>query len=113
MGGTGLSTRYCLVYVTAGSEEEAVRLGEAVVSARLAACANVFPGVKSVYRWEGNLEHATEAVLVLKTRMDLVPALRDEIKSRHSYQVPAFLVIPLDQVELAYASWMNSELRPT
>jgi uncharacterized protein involved in tolerance to divalent cations len=43
--------------------------------------------------------------------MDLVPALRDEIKSRHSYQVPAFLVVPLDQVEASYASWMNGELR--
>ncbi|MDI6895239.1 MAG: divalent-cation tolerance protein CutA [Bacillota bacterium] len=106
-----MSVRYCLVYVTAGSSEEAVGLGEAAVSARLAACANVVPGVTSVYRWEGNLEHASEAVLVLKTRMDLVPALRDEIKSRHSYQVPAFLVVPLDQVEASYASWMDGELR--
>lgn len=104
--------RFCLVYVTAGSEGEALALGEAAVSARLAACANVFPAVRSVYHWEGRLERASEAVLVLKTRTDLVPALQDEIKRRHSYQVPAFLVVPLDQVEPAYAAWMEAELRP-
>lgn len=103
--------KYCLVYVTASSEDEAARLGDAAVSARLAACANVFPGVRSVYLWEGRLEHAAEAVLILKTRMELVPALRDQIKMLHSYQVPAFLVVPLDQVEPAYACWMDSELR--
>ena len=105
-------SRYCLVYVTAGSEEEALALGEAAVSARLAACANVFPAIRSVYHWEGRLERASEAVLILKTRADLVPALRDEIKRRHSYQVPAFLVIPLEQVDDAYAAWMEAELRP-
>lgn len=105
-------SRYALVYVTAGDEEEALALGEAAVAARLAACANVIPGMNSVYWWEGRLERATEAILILKTRLDLVPALRDQIKGRHSYQVPAFLVVPLDQVEPAYASWMESVLRP-
>jgi periplasmic divalent cation tolerance protein len=105
-------SRYCLVYVTAGSEEEALALGEAAVAGRLAACANVFPAIGSVYHWEGRLERASEAVLVLKTRTDLVPALRDEIKRRHSYRVPAFLVVSLDQVEPAYAAWMEAELRP-
>ncbi|MBC7338533.1 MAG: divalent-cation tolerance protein CutA [Firmicutes bacterium] len=106
-------SRYCVVYVTAGNEEEATALGEAAVAARLAACANVIPGMRSVYWWEGKLERAGEAILILKTRTDLVPALRDEIRSRHSYQVPAFLVVPLDQVEPTYASWMESVLRPS
>lgn len=100
---------YCLVYVTASDEEEAMRLGEAAVNARLAACANVFP-IRSCYRWQGRLEKAVESVLILKTREELVPALEREIRSRHSYQVPAFLVIPLSHVEAEFARWMDGEL---
>lgn len=103
---------YCLVYVTAGGEEEAAALGEAAVAARLAACANVVPGVRSVYWWQGALERAAEAVLVLKTRGDLVEELRREIRRRHSYSVPAFLVVPLERVDPDYAAWMESVLRP-
>lgn len=104
--------RFCLVYVTASSEEEALSLAEAAVSARLAACANVYPAVRSFYRWEGRWERATEAVLILKTREDLVPELEREVKARHSYQVPAILTVPLDRVEAGFAAWMNAELRP-
>lgn len=100
----------CLVYVTASGAEEALALGEAMVGRKLAACANVLPGMRSVYEWEGKLEKAEEAVLILKTRRDLVPALEREIKARHSYQVPAVLTIPLEKVEPAYAAWMNAAL---
>ena len=68
---------YCLAYMTAASVEEAKTIGRALVEERLAACVNVVPGMVSVYRWEGALEEAEEAVLIAKTRVALFEALTE------------------------------------
>ena len=59
---------YCLVYMTAGTAEEAERIGAALVEERLAACANVIDGMRSIYRWEGRVQNDQKAVLIAKTR---------------------------------------------
>ena len=77
-------------YVTAGSRDEALTIGRAVVEERLAACANVLDGLTSIYWWQGALEQAGEAVLILKTRAELVDRLTSRIGSCTATSVRAW-----------------------
>ncbi len=77
-----------VVLVTAPSAEKAAELGRALVSERLAACANVVPGIRSIYWWEGKVEDEPEALVLLKTTRARFEALRDRVLALHPYQVP-------------------------
>lgn len=94
----------CLV--TAASPEEAQRIARILVDERLAACVNVVPGVRSVYRWQGKVEEADELLLVIKTTRERFEALRDRVVSLHSYQVPEILALPVEDAATAYRAWV-------
>lgn len=99
--------RFC--YVTASSREEASAIAEAVVGARLAACANILDGMESVYWWQGKLTRSQEAVLILKTRAELVEALIAKVKSLHSYTCPCVVALPVVAGNPAYLEWLGAE----
>jgi periplasmic divalent cation tolerance protein len=102
-----------LLYCTSASVAEAEAIAEKVVAARLAACANIIPGMRSVYWWQGKLEKGEEAVLILKTRADLVAAATAAVKAAHSYSVPC--VLPLSVGEGGnpdYTAWLLAETAP-
>ena len=86
---------YCLLYMTAGSAEEARRIGAALVDERLAACVNVIDGMTSIYRWEGALHNDSEAVLIAKTRRALVDDVVARVKALHSYSCPCVVALPI------------------
>jgi periplasmic divalent cation tolerance protein len=96
-------------YVTAGSREEAHAIGRTVVEERLAACANVLDGMTSIYWWQGALEQAGEAVLILKTRAELVERLTARIKELHSYACPCVIALPVAAGNPAYLDWIVRE----
>ena len=73
-----------LVYMTAGSPEEARRIGAALVEDRLAACVNIIDGMHSIYRWEGKLQQDQETILIAKTTRDRLPVLIETVKAMHS-----------------------------
>ena len=99
-------------YVTAGSPEDADRLARTIVAERLAACANVIPGMRSVYWWQGKLEQGEEAVLILKTRTDLVEAATAAVKAAHSYSTPCVLPLTLGQGgNPDYIAWLLAETK--
>jgi periplasmic divalent cation tolerance protein len=102
----------CFCYVTAGSREEAHAIGRAVVEERLAACANVLDGMTSIYWWQGALEQAGEAVLILKTRAELVERLTARIKELHSYDCPCVIALPVAAGNPAYLDWIARETGP-
>ncbi len=104
-----MTEKLCSVYVTAKNEREAVKLAKALVSARLAACVNIYGGVRSIYRWEGKLESSDEAVLMAKTRRSLVLKLKKLVKKVHSYSCPCILVLPVLDADKGYAEWVVSE----
>lgn len=79
------------LYVTAPDETTAAKLAEGLVEARLAACVNIIPGMRSVYRWEGRIESANELVLIVKTTADTAPAARDLIRRLHPYELPSIV----------------------
>jgi len=101
-----------LVYVTAASAEEAERLGRGAVQSRLAACANILPGMRSIYRWEGAIESAAETVLIFKTRRSLVDALTRFVRERHSYDCPCVVALPIEGGNPAYLDWISEQTAP-
>lgn len=97
------------VYVTAGSGEEASRLARTLVEERLAACANVLGGMRSVYRWQGKVEEAEEVVVILKSTTERFAALEARVKALHSYECPCVVALPIAEGSGAYLDWIVAE----
>jgi periplasmic divalent cation tolerance protein len=95
-----------VVLVTAPSVEIAASIARTVVEERLAACGNVLPGVRSIYRWEGKLQDEPEVLLVLKTRRSRFAALRDRILALHPYETPVVIALPVEAGSDAYLDWI-------
>jgi periplasmic divalent cation tolerance protein len=97
--------------VTASDKDEAMKIGEKLVSLRLAACANVFDKVHSFYRWEGKEQKEEEAVLLIKTKESLLRELKKAIRDIHSYSCPCIEAIPVIDADSDYANWVISETK--
>lgn len=98
-----------LVYITAGDADEAERIGTVLIEKRLAACVNIIPGMRSMYRWEGKVESANEVVLIAKTRSDLVHKLTNMVTDHHSYDVPCVVAVPIQGGNQAFLQWIGEE----
>lgn len=101
-----------IAYVTCESMEQAERIGHALVAERLAACANILPGMRSIYRWKGAVETAGETVLLAKTRAELADALTERVKALHSYEVPCVVVWPITAGLPDFLRWIDDETSP-
>jgi periplasmic divalent cation tolerance protein len=95
-----------VVLVTAGSAEEAVKIARSVVEERLAACVNIVPGVRSIYRWEGKVTEDAEWLLVMKTSRARFAALEARIRELHSYQVPEVMAFDVATGSRPYLDWL-------
>lgn len=100
-----------LVYMTTETIEEAEKIGSALVEERLAACANVLPGMKSIYRWENKIEKGSECVLIAKTRKDLLGELEAKVKEMHSYSCPCIVSVPISGGNPDFIRWIGEETR--
>lgn len=101
-----------VVLVTCASRKEAERLARAVMGKKLAACVNIASApVKSVYRWKGKVETATEFPLVMKTTRRKFSALEKEIRRRHSYETPEIIALPILAGSVAYLRWIAESMR--
>jgi periplasmic divalent cation tolerance protein len=100
----------CLV--SCPSAESAREIGLAIVEERLAACANILPGMQSIYRWEGAIERAEEALLMLKTLPALVEALTRRVVELHPYAVPCVVALPIVDGHADYLRWVERETLP-
>jgi len=98
-----------VVLVTMPTAERAAELARALVEERLAACGNVVPGLRSIYRWEGKVVDEPEVLLVLKTTAARFEALRDRVLALHPYQVPEVLALPVEAGSAAYLAWVGAE----
>lgn len=95
-----------IVLTTVGANFDAAELARPLVEHRLAACVNIVPQVRSIYRWEGKVEDDAEQLLIIKTTSDRVDALRDALFARHPYEVPEFVVLSIDAIEGPYRAWL-------
>jgi periplasmic divalent cation tolerance protein len=99
-------TRASVVFVTAGSEEQAESIARALVGERLAACANIVSPIKSIYRWKDEVETDTEHLLIIKTRANLVAKVAARVKELHSYEVPEVIALPIIAGAKSYLDWV-------
>ena len=98
-----------VVLVTAPSAEKAAELGRVLVSERLAACASVVPGIRSIYWWEGRVQDEPEALIVLKTTRARLGSLRDRVLALHPYQVPEVVALGIEGGNEKYLEWIAGE----
>ena len=101
-----------VVLVTAPDLDTAARRGRALVEERLAACVNLVPGLRSIYRWEGALHDDAEVLLLVKTRTDRLEALSARVKELHPYALPEVLALPASGGSPAYLEWLRTESAP-
>jgi periplasmic divalent cation tolerance protein len=100
------------IYVTAPTTVEAKKIADAVVADRLAACANIIPGMHSIYHWQGNIEEADETVIIFKTRATLFQAVEARVKELHKYSAPCIVALPLEAGHQPYIDWIMAETKP-
>jgi periplasmic divalent cation tolerance protein len=104
-------TEICAVLATAPDEAVAVALARALVEERLAACVNLIPRARSIYRWEGEIRDDSEVVLLIKSQRKRAEALAARIKALHPYELPEVLVLPVAGGSARYLEWIETETR--
>ena len=103
------SEKFCWVYMTAGSIEEAKSIGQILVVQNLAACVNLLENMTSIYKWEEKLEESQEVIMIAKTRKTLMPKLIEKVNSIHSYDCPCILELPIQGGNPDFLSWIESQ----
>ena len=99
------------IYMTAGSRDEARKIGKALVVSRLAACVNILDNINSFYMWEGKVQDETEVVMIAKTTPARVPQLVKKVKSLHSYDCPCIVSIPVSDGNRDFLDWIAEEVK--
>ena len=95
------------IYAVFANAEEAELIGRTVIDERLAACINILPPIRSIYRWKGEIETATEVAAIFKTHHWRSDALMGRIAELHSYEVPCIVAWPIEKIVGSYADWVE------
>ncbi|MAE93256.1 MAG: divalent-cation tolerance protein CutA [Planctomycetota bacterium] len=101
-----------VVLVTVPDAETGAQIGRTLVAERLAACVNLVPGLRSIYRWEGEIQDDAEVLLLVKTRADRLPELSSRVEALHPYELPEVLALAAAGGSPAYLDWVCSEASP-
>ena len=104
-----MSVMFSIIYITAGSMEEAKSIGRTLVEERLAACANIFP-ITSIFRWKDKIEEAGEFGIIVKTKTDRVKYIEKRVKQIHSYEVPCFVSFRIGSGSEDYLKWIQKNV---
>jgi periplasmic divalent cation tolerance protein len=100
-----------LVFTTLPSADKAAELAKTLVEERLAACANLLPAIRSIYRWQGKLQDENEVLVLLKTRAEHLERLKLRILELHPYEVPEVLAVPVEAGYQPYLDWLAGETK--
>lgn len=102
---------FIVIFVTTKDRQEAEAIARNLVEEKLAACVNILDGVQSVFWWEGKVDQAQEALLMIKSRKDLLPQIITAVKSLHSYSVPEIIALPVQDGHSDYLKWIEESTR--
>jgi periplasmic divalent cation tolerance protein len=109
-----VSQKHCvIVFITTADAETAAAIGRALVEERLAACANLLGPIRSIYRWRGAVEEASEHLLLVKTQAGRYRALEARVKELHPYDVPEIIAVDIESGSLPYLDWVRESTNPT
>ena len=97
------------IWINCPDRDCARNIAEAMIAKRLAACANIFPEIDSIYRWKGKIENEPEVPLAVKTREELFGKVKDEVRKIHPYETPSIIGVPVEQVNADYLEWIYAE----
>ena len=111
MENRGLKTPHIVVLVTTANREEAEKILDILLEARLVACGNILSEVASVFRWAGKIEKAEECLVLLKSRKDLFERIAEVVKKLHSYEVPEIIAFEIADGSEAYLNWLENSLK--
>jgi len=100
-----------VILVTTSTEAEAHKIAELLLTKRKAACVNIVPRVDSSFWWQGKLDSAQESLLIIKTKVSLLPEIIEMVKSVHSYEVPEIIALPIIGGNEDYLKWIDDEVR--
>jgi periplasmic divalent cation tolerance protein len=100
-------SEHCVIFITAGSKEEADKISRGLVESKLAFCVSTLPKVQSTYYWEDKIHVDEEFLLIVKTRQDQYEALETWVKNNHSYEVPEIKALPIEQGLPAYLNGID------
>jgi periplasmic divalent cation tolerance protein len=95
-----------VVFMTSGNADEARRIANELVERQLAACVQILPEIESVYRWKGEVQRATELLLLAKTTAALFDDLERVVREIHSYNTPEIVAVPMAHVSEPYRAWL-------
>ncbi len=95
---------------TVDGEAAAADLARTLVEERLVACVNLLAGVRSIYRWQGSVADASEWLLLMKTTLGRLPALRERLLALHPYDTPEWVVLDPIEASQAYGNWVKAEV---
>jgi periplasmic divalent cation tolerance protein len=109
--GETLETPYIIVLVTTANKQEAENITQALLEAKLIACANVIGPLTSHFRWEGKIDNAEEFLVLMKSRQNLFAELSKMVKSLHSYEAPEVLALPVVAGSKLYFDWLGDSLK--
>lgn len=102
-----------VVVLITGSTAEGQNIARALVEERLAACVNIISPIESVYRWQGKVQGAQEALLIVKTTAKMLEKLAARVKQLHSYEVPEIIALPIVAGAEDYLRWIDEQTRPS
>ncbi len=96
-----------IIFITAGSKAEALKIARGLVAKKLAACVNIITGVHSIYTWKGKTEEAKEVLLIVKSKAKLFPLIEKTVKKLHSYECPEIISVSIDEGSKNYLLWLQ------
>jgi periplasmic divalent cation tolerance protein len=99
-----------IILSTTGSEDEASKIAEHLVSNRLAACVNIIPSITSVYRWKGEMNSDREILMVIKTDASRFEEIKTAVRNMHSYETPELIAISIQQGLQQYLDWISESV---
>lgn len=101
-----------LLYCTCPDAQIAERIAQSLVEARLAACVNIIPGLRSVYRWKGKIESDAECLLLIKTQAFRIAAVTEWVRRLHPYELPEIIAVPVVAGHAPYLDWVRDSTSP-
>ena len=99
--------KHVVVYITTETHGQGREIADALLTEKLAACVSIVPKVQSKFWWKGEIDSATEALLIVKTRADLLDKVIASVKSKHSYTVPEIIALPIIGGNEDYLNWID------